>query len=537
MTCPNCGSAEISPLTNRCELCGFAPGGSVAVEAPRRASVNELARQELADRFHFDASLGHGTKTAVYLAHEQGSTRAIVVKVLPRPAERRAETDERFRSAVEAVAALEHPHIVPVFDHGSTEHLYWYSMEHVTGGSLRSTLRARGPLELKACQRIIAQVASALDYAHRRGIVHGALKPENVLIDGEGWVHVCDLLVTLSLERAKPPTPPAPPSPPAPPGKPSAPTSEAANPPEVVRPPYVAPETLRTPFSDQYALGVLVYECLTGSPPPESEDVGATLATTLATARPDVPSSLRHAVRRAVSQKEIDRFPSVLDFIAALETYTPSPDDARPSGRGSGVVLVQSDWKPPPRPFNWRRMAGVAAAIVVVAALVPLRPTVTRVWRQVFNQAARTSVVAQNDGAAGAAARADTTPSVAPAAPAPRPPATVARLAPTRRSPAEAARPRREPTTRAAARPAAPRPASSPTGAPGRLFVSATPWGQLYVDGQLVGNTPKANLSIAAGAHTIRVVRDGFEPYERSIQVEAGQVVRLTDIALTARHP
>jgi len=67
--------------------------------------------------------------------------------------------------------------------------------------------------------------------------------------------------------------------------------------------------------------------------------------------------------------------------------------------------------------------------------------------------------------------------------------------------------------------------------------VNASPWGQLYVDGRLVGNTPKANLAIPAGTHTIRVVRDGFDPFERSVQVAAGQIVRLTDIVLVERRP
>jgi hypothetical protein len=531
VTCPNCGSAEISPLTNRCELCGFAPGGSVAVEVPHAEAVDELTRQELAERFHLDARLGHSPTTAVYLAREHGSDRDIVVKVLPRPTERRAESDERFRSAVEAVAPLEHPHIVPVFDHGSTEHLYWYSMEHVRGRSLRNTLLSRGPLDLKACQRIIAQVASALDYAHRRGIVHGALKPENVLIDAEGWVHVCDLLVTLTLEMSLPP------------GQPTAPAPKAAQAPKIARSPYVAPEELRTPFSDQYALGALVYECLTGSPPAEPEGAGTAPATSLATARPDVPPHLTHAVRRALSPKPIDRFPSVLDFVAALETYTLSAKDARPSGRGSGVVLVQTDWKPPPRPFNRRRMLGIAVAVVVVAALVPLlRPTALELWRQVFNKTARAPMVSQvTDSAARVASRADTAPSVAPSAPAPAasaPAATALRAAPPRRSPGLAARPRRERTAPAASASAVPTPpAPAPAAEAGRLFVNATPWGQLYVDGQLVGNTPKANLSLAAGAHTIRVVREGFEPFERAIQVGPGEVVRVTDIVLAARRP
>ena len=523
MTCPNCGSAEISPLTNRCELCGFAPNGSVAVAAPHAESVDELARLELAEKFHFDAPLGHGPTTAVYLAHEHGSTRAIVVKVLPRPTEGRALADERFRSAVEAIAALEHPHIVPVFDHGLTEHLYWYSMEHVQGGSLRSTLASRGPLDLKACQRIIAQVASALDYAHRRGIVHGDLKPENVLIDAEGWVHVCDLLVTLSLERAVLPA------------RREGPAPQSAQAPGAARSPYVAPEELRTAASDQYALGMLVYECLVGSPPAESEGESGTPIVSLATARPDVPAHLTHAVRRAISPKPIDRFPSVLDFVAALETYTVSAQDARPSGRGSGVVLVQTDWKPPPRPFNRRRILGIAVAIVALAVLVPLvGPAAVRKWRQVFNEAARAPLVTQvADSAARVAPPADRTAAGAPAAP--RPSAIASRAAPSGRSAAQPARPPGERTNRSAA-PAVRTPAA-PAAESGRVFVNATPWGQLYVDGQLVGNTPKANLAVAAGTHTIRVVREGFEPFERTIQVGPGQVLRFTDIVLAARRP
>jgi serine/threonine protein kinase len=533
VTCPNCGSAEISPLTNRCELCGFAPGGSVAVEAQHGEAVDELARQELAGQFHLDARLGHGTTTAVYLAHEHGSNRGIVVKVLPRPAERRAETDERYRSAVEAVAALEHPHIVPVFDHGSTEHLYWYSMEHVRGRSLRDTLLSRGPLDLKACLRIIAQVASALDYAHRRSIVHGALKPENVLIDAEGWVHVCDLLVTLTLERSMSPD------------RAAAPAPQAAQAPSTARSPYVAPVGLRTPFSDQYALGVLVYECLTGSPPAESEGAGTSPVASLATARPDVPPHLTHAVRRAMSLKPIDRFPSVLDFVAALETYALTTEDAQPSGRSSGVVLVQTDWQPPPRPFDRRRVVGIAIAVAAVASFAALlRPVAPQLW-QVLNPTARAPMVSQlSDSGARSASPADTAPS-APGAtsatpvPAVRPPAEVARrAAPSGRSPGRPARQRREDTTPVAAAPAVPTPAAPASAAEaGRLFVNATPWGQLYVDGQLVGNTPKANLSLAAGAHTIRVVREGFEPFERAIQVGAGEVVRLTGIVLVARRP
>ena len=100
------------------------------------------------------------------------------------------------------------------------------------------------------------------------------------------------------------------------------------------------------------------------------------------------------------------------------------------------------------------------------------------------------------------------------------------------------AAPRRAPAPLPAKRPpgvaGSPRPARGGAAvvAPGRLFVSATPWGQLYVDGRLMGNTPKADLPISAGWHRVRVVHDGFEPFEQTIQVPAGQDVRLTSIVL-----
>jgi serine/threonine-protein kinase len=513
-------------------MCGFVPTGAVAVEAPRAEAVDDLAHQELAQQFRLDNLLGHGTATAVYRAREQGSNRHIVVKVLVRPVEGRAEADERFRRAVEAVAALEHPHIVPVFGHGCTEHLYWYSMENVHGRSLRNFLLSRGPLDMKACQRVVAQVASALDHAHRRGIVHGALKPENVLIDAEGWVHVCDPLVTRALE------------PPAPPARPSDPKMRGQHPqeaPKKERSPYIAPEDLTTPLADQYALAVLVYECLAGSPPPEPCSADVAPASLLAGTRPDIPPHVTHAVRRALSPKPIDRFPGVLDFVAALETYSLSVPDARPSGRVSSTVLRQTDWKPPERPLKHRLVIGAAVVVVAALALLLLRPAAERLLRRTLERTPPGPVaVPVTDSTAPALQPADTAPR-----PVTLPPGRVARRqGPTAERPAPDARRTETPRPRGQrAAPSAGTPARAGAAAPaagaeaGSLFVNAAPWGQLYVDGQLVGNTPKANLSLAPGPHTIRVVREGFEPFERAIQVAPGQVVRLTDIVLVERRP
>lgn len=527
MSCPNCAAGEISPLTGRCELCGFAPEGHVAVQAPREGSMDALAHEELAALFRLDVLLGHGAASAVYVARERGSSRPIVIKVMLRPTEGRTAADDRFRRAFESVAVLEHPHIVPVFAHGWTEHLYWYTMQQVSGRSLRSFLASRPPLDLKGCQRIVGQVASALDHAHRRGVVHGALKPENVLVDAEGWIHVVDLLVPRAVEQ------PAFPS--RPPGRPGGAAAAAEGPPRVKRPPYLAPEVvedgLLTSFSDQYALAVLVTECLLGAPSQQRGDLGVAPASAFAEARPDLPPHVAHAVRRALSPKPVDRFPGVLDFVAALEAYAPSLPDARPSGQMSSGVLVQTDWEPPEGPLKRRLAIGVAVVVVVAALGLGLRPLAARLLRAPRDRAMPAYVEPPPDAAAPAA---DSAPEAAPMPPgreARRTPSGPTRPGPAAQAGTAPARPRRERAPSAAAQP----PAAGADA--GHLFVNATPWGQLFVDGLLVGNTPKANLSVSPGSHAIRVVREGFEPFERTIQVVAGQSVRLTNIVLVERRP
>jgi serine/threonine-protein kinase len=537
VSCPNCSAGEISPLTGRCELCGFAPDGHVAVQAPREGSVDALAHEELAALFRLDVVLGQGADSAVYVARERGSSRPIVVKVLLRPTEGRPAADDRFRHAVESVAALEHPHIVPVFGHGWTEHLYWYTMQQVSGPSLRSFLASRPPLDLKGCQRIVAQVAGALDYAHRRGVVHGALNPENVLVDAEGWIHVVDLLVRRAVVQPAFPI--------RPPGRPGGADEAAEGARRVERPPYVAPEVMEdgllTAFSDQYALAVLVSECLVGAPPQERGDSGVAPATSLAVVRPDLPPHVAHAVRRALSPKPVDRFSGVLEFVAALEAYAPSLPDARPSGQMSGGVLVQTDWEPPEGPLKRRLVIGVAVVVVVAVLGLGLRLVATRLLGGPGDRAMPAYVEPPPDSAAAVAPPAASAPEAAslpPGREARRTPSGATRPGPAARAATEPARPRRQraPSVAAgnASDPAAPQPADG--GFAGRLFVNATPWGQLFVDGQLVGNTPKANLSVSPGSHAIRVVREGFEPFTRTIQVAAGQAVRLTDIVLVERR-
>ena len=556
MTCPRCSVAEIVPESGACSLCGFMPNGSVAVETPQPDAIDHLARLELAHEFRVDALLGQGKHSAVYLVREGRSSTYMVLKVLPRPQDRDdPQADERFRRAIETTITLDHPHIVPARRYGTTDSLFWYTMDHVRARSLREVLRSRGPLELKTCQRLVSQIASALDYMHRRGLVHGALKPENVLIDPNGWVHVCDPLVTRAIERPEPvKRPDAPPKPGAKATR-QTPTGKTDNdddddveddetvtsaPPPPRRPDYIAPEDhqgmQRQAASDQYALGVLVHECLAGTLPSAGSDAFEPVAS-LQTIRPDLPPHVTYAVRRAMSLKPADRYPSVLDFVMAIETGVMPLTDSRPSGRASEVLLIDG-WKPP--------LADRRRWLLPVIAFAVIAGTVTTLWSP-FNRWRMARSAAQDFSYVPRSPRPYSTPSPAadsgaPAAPAPAPAPAASRPSPdqNRRRPTRdgTAPPRAEPRTRAATTPTptpAPAPAPAATAEPGKLFVNASPWGQVFVDGTLVGNTPKANLAVAAGSHTIRVVRDGYETWERTVQVGAGETLRLTNIVLTAR--
>lgn len=486
MMCPRCSVAPISSLSGACELCGYVPGdGGTAVA--QADATDEAARRELAHLFVIDAVLGQGQVSVVYLAHQTGgNTRHVVLKVLPR---RRGDAiaDEHFRQAMARVASFDHPHITQVLRWGTSDSLVWYAREHMMARTLREVLRASGRIEPRTCQRIAAQAASALDHLHRRGFVHGAIKPENVLLDDAGWVRLCD--------------------------------------------PLIAPErqpSLLTPADDQRALGALVYECLAGAAPGDAAEI---IALPIPNAQPHMMATLA----RALSPEPRLRFPGVMDFAASLETGVQPLLDTRPSGRASTLrVAMIPDWKPPPRETRRLMPAVIAAGLVVLLAASGL--VVSKLafrddgWEYASTRAAPARATAPRPAPAPPAAESAATPApiIMPVRPQQRRRAQPAPVARSDVPPPRAAVP---PTT------APPAAAASRAVGTGTLFVNSTPWGQLYIDGQLIGNTPRANVPLAAGSHAIRVVREGFEPFERTISIAPGETVRLTSITLAERGP
>jgi serine/threonine protein kinase len=507
--CPRCSVGEISDQTHECTLCGFAPSSVITLATPFPRELEDSARQELEHQFQIEGVLGRTARSVVYLALERAENRLVALKVLPRTAAMAPEAGTALQREIALAATLDHPHILPVYRSGDTRVLLWYSMEYCNGRSLAEVLGDGAPMDLAGALRIVQQIASALDYAHRRGIAHGGLTPENVLIDSHGWVRVSDFGVRRAF------------------GRPAALPSDA---PELryLAPEHFAPRNLAGPSADQYALAVLTYDCLvgfasTGRPSP---------------ARLELPPRVFDALQRATSEQASARFATVLDFVVALEGTAPAPaartspvpatpprlspaagsTPAAPRRSSNAPLLVIEENPAPPVPtrrspaHRLRLAAWIGGGVLALFALFltwlfwPVAPAPTITTLQPVQTLGGTS------GDSGGIA--------APAASPPAAPATPTALPTPIRTPVSS--------------PGAPAPRPAARVGTGKLFISATPWAELSIDGRPVGNTPRANLELPAGTHRLHLQRDGFLPYDTSITVAPGATVRLTDIVLKA---
>ncbi|MBK6845493.1 MAG: protein kinase [Gemmatimonadetes bacterium] len=252
-----------------------------------------------------------------------------------RPGPWRRTRRPRFRREITLAAQLQHPHIVPVFDSGETaDSDLWYTMPYVPGESHRARLRRERRLALPVVQTLARQMASALDYAHRRGTVHRDIKPENVLLSEDGDALVADFGIARDVAHPSD-------------GRLTA-TGLSLGTPGYMSPEQIAGEREVDGRTDQYALGCLVYEALTGRPPFEGATAQAVIAKhaaapvpLLRAERPSLPVSVEEAVARAMAKAPNERFPSAGAFAEALGyegASTPAARDVPPAAGVSGSV-------------------------------------------------------------------------------------------------------------------------------------------------------------------------------------------------------
>jgi serine/threonine-protein kinase len=270
--------------------------------------------EALRDRYALERELGAGGMATVFLARDLKHHRPVALKVL-RTELAAVIGAKRFLQEIETTANLQHPHILPLHDSGEVGGTAYYVMPYVEGESLRDRLRREKQLPIEVAVRIASEVASALDYAHRKGVIHRDIKPENILLH-EGQALVADFGIALALSAAG--------------GTRMTETGLSLGTPHYMSPEQAMGEREITGRSDVYALGCVLYEMLTGDPPFTGSTAQAIVAQVVTEAprpliprRHTIPPQLESAVLRALEKLPADRFASPAEFAQALAA-TPS---------------------------------------------------------------------------------------------------------------------------------------------------------------------------------------------------------------------
>jgi eukaryotic-like serine/threonine-protein kinase len=290
------------------------PASAVLAGGIAPTSLTRRLATALAGRYQIEREIGRGGMATVHLARDLRHGRLVAIKVL-REELAAAVGAERFLEEIRVTASLQHPHILPLFDSGSAAGLVWYVMPFVEGETLRSRLARERRLAVADALQLVREMADALEYAHRHGIVHRDVKPENVLLQS-GHALVADFGIALALENAG--------------GVRLTHTGITLGTPSYMAPEQAAGDRPIDARTDVYALGAVLHEMLAGESPlvaaSHQEVRGAAFA--LAARRADVSPSLDAAVRRALAKDPDDRFPSAGAFAAALTAPLGAGDES-----------------------------------------------------------------------------------------------------------------------------------------------------------------------------------------------------------------
>ena len=299
----------------------------------------ERLQDAVAGAYVIERELGGGGMSRLFVATERSLNRQVVIKVLP-PELSSAVSAARFRQEIELAAQLQHPHIVPILTSGASNGLLYYIMPFVRGESVKQLLATSGKLPVREAVRILSEVATALGYAHRRGIVHRDIKPGNILM-ADGVAVLADFGIARAIFAARET------------GTKGDPALTATGT-SVGTPAYMAPEQafadgVNDGRADLYALGVVGYEMLTGQHPFSATSGEAMMRAHLAQPapevgqlRPETPPSVIAAIARTLEKEPGKRFRTAEEFRQALEHVdTPAPTVPRRS-RPRSVLRRQS---------------------------------------------------------------------------------------------------------------------------------------------------------------------------------------------------
>jgi Tol biopolymer transport system component len=276
-------------------------------------SQTDALNAALAGRYHIERHLGEGGMASVYLCADLKHGRNVALKLL-KPELAAVLGADRFVQEIKTTAALQHPHILPLFDSGTADGFLFYVMPYIQGETLREKLNRETQLGVDEAVRIAREVADALDYAHRHGVIHRDIKPENILLH-DGRPMVADFGIALAVSAAA--------------GGRMTETGLSLGTPHYMSPEQATAEREITARSDIYSIGSVLYEMLTGNPP----FTGATAqqiimkiitapAEPVTQYRKSVPPNVAAAVARSLEKLPADRFESAKAFADALSNPT-----------------------------------------------------------------------------------------------------------------------------------------------------------------------------------------------------------------------
>jgi serine/threonine protein kinase len=314
MFCSRCGT-EVQPSSKFCPTCGLdlttvTQGGGLSGTAAQPAAAQDdtaAVRDALKDEYELEKELGRGGMAIVYKARDKALEREVAIKILPFSLSFDAEFVERFQREARTSAKLEHPNIIPIYRVGKSGRVIFFVMKFLRGKPLSNVIEARGALPVPEIKRVLIEAGRALGYAHKHGIVHRDIKPDNIMFDELGQAIVTDFGIAKAQSGARL-------------------TGTGRS---IGTPHYMSPEQARAQNldgrSDVYSLGVVGYQCLTGHVPFDGEDSFSIGYKHIMEELPTPPletaeqRELFAVIQKMMAKKAEDRFQTAEELVGALE--------------------------------------------------------------------------------------------------------------------------------------------------------------------------------------------------------------------------
>ena len=295
-------------------------------------SSSSIIGQTLGNKYKIVELLGKGGMATVYKGYQAGIDRYVAIKILPPHPGQDDEYIRRFEQEARLIARLQHPHILPVYDYGADGEILYLAIAFVEGGSLADRID-NGPVPIAQVERYLREVSAALDYAHRQGIVHRDIKPDNILINAEGYTLLADFgIAKLAGGESK----------------------LTATGGMVGTPAYMAPEQARGgtigPAADIYSLGVVTYEMLTGRQPFTADTPLQLVMKHVTEPVPDiadvmrnVPPALTGVMLRVMAKNAADRYDCAIDFYEDFSRAVQGQDVRPDTARFAATAVMAAD--------------------------------------------------------------------------------------------------------------------------------------------------------------------------------------------------